>query len=79
MQFICENLLHVHARRHPNKRLYVLNEDNPNSFIDKKNDKFQKFLKLSQYNVQNLISGNNKFYEYDNFEKIMEENIWNEH
>jgi hypothetical protein len=75
MQFICENLLHVHARRHPNKRLYVLNENNPNSFIDKKNDKFQKFLKLSQYNVQNLISGNNKFYEYDNFEKIMEENI----
>ena len=72
MQFICKNLLHVHARRHPKKRLYVLGEDNPNSFIDKKNDKFQKFLRLSQHNIQNLIGGNDKFYEYNDFKKNME-------
>lgn len=72
MQFICKNLLHVHARRHSKKRLYVLGEDNPNSFIDKKNDKFQKFLRLSQHNIQNLVGGNDKFYEYNDFKEIME-------
>ena len=42
-QFVCKNLLHVHARRHPKKRLYVLGEDNPNSFIDKKMISFKSF------------------------------------
>jgi len=73
MQFVCKNLLKVHARRHPNKRLYVLDEDNPNSFEDKKNSTFNTFKKLSQYNIQNLVNGKNKFYEYNDFKKIMEE------
>ena len=38
IQFVCKNLLHVHARRHPQKRLYVKDESNPNSFEDKKTD-----------------------------------------
>ena len=67
LQFVCKNLLHVHARRHPKKRLYVLSENNPNSFGNKKNDNFQKFLNLSKANIQNLINGNNKFYEYNDF------------
>ena len=33
IQFICKNVLHVHARRHPQKRLYIKGEDNPHSFI----------------------------------------------
>ena len=41
IQFVCSNVLHIHARRHPNKRLYVKGEDNPHSFIGKKNIKFQ--------------------------------------
>ena len=70
LQFVCKNLLHVHARRHPQKRLYVLDENNPNSFGDKKNNTFQKFLQLSKANIQNLINGNNKFYEYNNFKDM---------
>jgi len=70
IQFVCKNLLHIHARRHPQKRLYVLDEDNPNSFGDKKNNNFQKFLQLSKANIQNLINGNNKFYEYDDFKNM---------
>ncbi len=70
LQFICKNIIHVHARRHPNKRLYVNNESNPNSFGNLKHDNFQKFLKLSQENIQTLISdGPNKFYEYKDFNK----------
>jgi len=69
-QFIFKNLLKVHARRHPNKRLYVLEEDNPNSFGDRKNDTFNNFKKLSDENIQNLVNNTNKkFYEYKDLEK----------
>lgn len=51
-QFVFKNLLKVHARRHPNKRLYVMEEDNPNSFGNKKNDKFNQFKQLSDRNIQ---------------------------
>ena len=70
LQFVCKNLLHIHARRHPQKRLYVLGESNPNSFVGKKNNTFQKFLQLSKTNIQNLINGNNKFYEYNDFKEM---------
>ena len=71
-QFICKNILHVHARRHPRKRLYVLEEDNPNSFINEKGDKFQTLLKLSKANIQGLFNGGDKFYEYDDLKKQLE-------
>ena len=69
IQFICKNLLKVHARRHPQKRLYVLNEDNPNSFDDRKPSSFVKFKEMSQANIRSLIEGRNKFYEYSDFKK----------
>jgi|TARA_Y100000296_G_scaffold45898_1_gene52627 hypothetical protein len=72
IQFICKNILHVHARRHPNKRLYVRGEDNPHSFIDKKNSNFQKLLDFSKRNIHTLATGQGKFYEYNDLEKILE-------
>tara|TARA_B100000214_G_scaffold374746_1_gene358477 strand:+ start:4098 stop:5099 length:1002 start_codon:yes stop_codon:yes gene_type:complete len=72
IQFICDNILHVHARRHPNKRLYVKSEDNPHSFISEKNEKFQKLLELSRQNIQSLITGKNKFFEYKDLKNILE-------
>ena len=67
MQFICKNLLKVHARRHPKKRLYVLNEDNPYS-LGKKINTFEEFRRLSDANIQTLASNApNKFYEYKDF------------
>ncbi len=71
-QFVCKNILHVHARRHPQKRLYVVEEENPNSFINKKGDNFQKLLKLSKANIQRLIVGGDKFYEYNDLKKQLE-------
>ena len=66
-QFICKNLLKVHARRHPKKRLYVLNEDNPYS-LGKKINTFEEFRRLSDANIQTLASNSpNKFYEYKDF------------
>ena len=72
IQFVCKNILHVHARRHPNKRLYVSDENNPYSFIDQKNSNFQKLLNLSKQNIQNLITGKDKFYEYNHLKTILE-------
>ena len=72
IQFVCQNLLHVHARRHSNKRMYVKNENNPHSFINRKNNDFQKFLKLSKENINVLVSGQGKFKEYNDLKKILE-------
>ena len=72
VQFVCKNVLHVHARRHPSKRLYVKDEDNSYSFIDKKNSNFQKLLGLSKQNIQSLITGKNKFYEYNDLQKELQ-------
>ena len=72
IQFVCQNLLHVHARRHPNKRMYVKGENNPHSFINKKNLKFQKLLDLSKSNIQTLVTGQGKFYEYNDLKNILE-------
>ena len=72
IQFVCKNVLHVHARRHPQKRLYIRGEDNPYSFIGEKNENFQKFLDLSKQNIQKLITGKGKFYEYHDLENILE-------
>ncbi len=71
-QFIIKNLLKVHARRHPQKRLYVKHENNPHSFGGDKNNDFQKFLKLSQENIYKLRVGKGKFKEYDDLKKILE-------
>lgn len=68
-QFVCKNLLKVHARRHANKRTYIANEDNAHSFNDKKVDGFHVFKKLSQANIQCLHTGTGKFYEYKDLEE----------
>jgi len=72
LQFVCENILHVHARRHPQKRMYVKDEDNEHSFIDRKHNNFQEFLLLSKHNISILHSGIGKFKEYEDFKKVLE-------
>ena len=72
VQFVCKNVLHVHARRHPQKRMYVKGEDNPHSFISQKNERFQKLLELSKHNINSLHTGQNKFYEYNDLKNILE-------
>ena len=69
-QFVFKNLLKVHARRHPKKRLYVLEENNPNSFGDRKNNKFNEFKSMSDENIEMLLRDNNKrFNRYEDMKK----------
>ena len=73
IQFICKNLLKVHARRHPQKRLYVLNEDNSYS-LGEKVDTFEKFKELSNKNIKILSESlPNRFYTYNDFKKLTNE------
>ena len=73
LQFICKNLLKVHARRHPQKRLYVKGENNPNSFDDKKSTNFTILKSMSQKNIQSLHNKTGKFWEYSDLEKELGE------
>ena len=69
-QFVFKNLLKVHARRHPKKRLYVLEENNPNSFGDRKDNKFNEFKSMSDENIEMLLRDNNKrFNRYEDLKK----------
>jgi hypothetical protein len=67
-QFIFKNILKVHARRHPRKRMYVLNENNPNGFCnEKKGDWWKRFIQMSQHNVAILIKNQGKFLTFEDF------------
>ena len=72
IQFVVKNILHVHARRHPQKRMYVRGEDNPYSFINQKNTNFQDLLNLSRQNIQTLLTEQGQFKDYSDLEKILE-------
>ena len=54
--------------------MYVKSENNPYSFINQKNNKFQNFLKLSKYNINVLASGQGKFKEYNDLKKYWSQN-----
>lgn len=52
VQYIVKNILRVHNRRHPKKRMYVAGENNPNGFCD--NRKGQWWVDLEQKSKFNL-------------------------
>lgn len=55
IQFIVKNILRVHNRRHPKKRLYILNEDNPRGFCGAEKGDWWKILQtMSKQNLASL-------------------------
>jgi hypothetical protein len=70
IQIIFKNILKVHARRHPNKRLYILNENNPRGFCgNEKGNWWNIFKQMSQHNLSTLFNNQNKFYTFEDFKK----------
>jgi hypothetical protein len=49
-----------------------LDENNPNSFDDRKNSAFSTLKSMSQKNIQSLHNGVDKFYEYKDLKKELE-------
>ena len=65
VQFIVKNVLKVHNRKHPKKRMYVLDEDDNEGIGDrrKKNEKWAQVQQISDYN-RNLLGGKQgRFYK----------------
>lgn len=57
VQYHCVNYLHVHNRRHPEKRNYILNEDNKRGFCDDRKGQWWKILEdSSKFNYNNLFT-----------------------
>lgn len=72
IQVIFKNILKVHARRHPNKRLYILNENNPRGFCGKeKGAWWELFKKISQHNISVLFNNQGRFYTFEDFKKML--------
>ena len=77
VQFVVKNILKVHNRMHPKKRLYALDMDKSRKLteVDKsgKGEWFQKMKDLVHFNLNNFGFSQNKFYTYEDFEKSMEQ------
>lgn len=72
LQIIFKNVLKVHARRHPNKRMYIANENNPRGFCGKeKGTWWELFKKMSQHNLNVLFNNQGKFYTFEDFKKML--------
>lgn len=72
IQFVVKNILKVHARRHPNKRMYILNENNPRGYCGNKKGEWSVILdQHSKFNLHNILNSQNKFFTFkDVFDKI---------
>ena len=72
IQFTIKNVLKVHARRHPRKRLYIDGENNPNGFCgSSKGDWSIKLDEYSKRNLHNLLNSQEKFLTFqDLFNEI---------
>ena len=68
-QFVIKNILKVHNRNHPNKRLYVKNEDETKSthFKRRDNNWYQTISEMSKGNLNKLFGGQVKFKTYGEF------------
>ena len=66
VQYVIKNVLRVHNRRHPQKRLYIKNEDNPMGFCDdRKGDWWKILCNISKMNLAKLWNNQEKFFTFD--------------
>ena len=77
VQFVIKNILKVHNRMHPKKRLYALDMDKSRKLSEVdlgsgKGDWFHRMKDLVHYNLGNFGSSQVKFKTYEDFEKVME-------
>ena len=69
-QFVIKNILKVHNRNHPRKRLYVKDEDQDKMTHEKRRDNnwFQIITKMSRKNIKRFEDqGQVKFNTYEEF------------
>jgi hypothetical protein len=71
IQFVIKNILRVHNRRHPKKRMYISNEDNPRGFCgDAKGEWWNIIDKMSKHNLGSIRLQSNTFTMSDVFQEM---------
>lgn len=71
VQYVVKNILRVHNRRHPHKRVYVKDENNPRGFCGKEKGDWWKILStMSKTNLHNLKRQEKTFLMEDVFREI---------
>jgi len=71
VQFVIKNILRVHNRRHPRKRLYIDNENNPRGFCGTAKGNWWIILeKMSKQNLASLKIQNSTYTMNDVFNEI---------
>jgi hypothetical protein len=71
VQFVIKNILRVHNRRHPKKRLYISNENNPRGFCgDAKGNWWPILTKMSKENLASLRYQHKMYTMQDVFDEI---------
>ena len=78
IQFVVKNILKVHNRNHPLKRLYALDMDKKNKLSDfskggKKGAWFEEMRKICNHNISSLGHQQGRFATWSDFEKLMKE------
>jgi hypothetical protein len=76
VQYVIKNILRVHNRRHPKKRLYIYNENNPRGFCGKedKGDWWEILHDMSKQNLATIRYQSSVFTIEDVFERINKKN-----
>jgi len=70
IQFVIKNILRVHNRRHPQKRLYIKDEDNPRGDCDHgKGDWWKLISNMSKSNLSKLRVNQDKFLTFEDHQK----------
>jgi hypothetical protein len=71
VQFVVKNILRVHNRRHPQKRLYILDENNPRGFCGDSKGNWWNILEMfSKHNLNTLTHHAKTYTMQDVFNKI---------
>jgi len=77
VQFIVKNILKVHNRDHPKKRNYCLQMDSDEICTQEKGPNqrggwYENLKNMANVNLSNCGSSQNRFFNYDDFKKVME-------
>ena len=60
----------MHNRRHPRKRLYIKNENNPRGYCgDAKGNWWKVLESMSKSNLSKLMNNQDKFLTFDDYRK----------
>lgn len=71
VQFVIKNIWKVHNRSHPNKRMYIKDEDIKVRTLQNAGKWYNELCRLSKENLTMLDNPQSRFHTFDDYNKIM--------